>query len=94
MYLKLRDSKRIERTHRKEKVVYMARKMATYIIYYTDKTGYADGFTVYGSKRLFESLKWLHSEEIKATDIEIYKEGKNFDNDQDDVIEVYRQYWK
>ena len=72
----------------------MARKMANYIIYYEDKTGYVDGFSVRGSERLMKSLKWLHSEEIKATSISIYKEGKNFENDQDDVIEVYRQYWK
>ena len=70
------------------------RKMNTYLIYYTDKHGYSDCYEVYGSKALQEALKWLHSDEIKASDISIYKEGKEFENDKDDIIEVYKQYWK
>lgn len=70
------------------------RKKNTYIIYYTDKEGYGDGYEVSGSKALQETLKWLHSDEIKATDISIYKHGKDFENNQDDIIEVYKNYWK
>ena len=69
-------------------------RMATYIIYYTDCEGYQSGYSVLGVKSLRESIKWLHSDEVKATDIAIYKEGKNFDNDHDDVEEVYRAWWK
>ena len=67
---------------------------ATYIIYYTDKTGYADGFEVQGTRKLHAALQWLNSPEIEATRIEIYKRGKNFDNDHDDVVAIYRRYWK
>lgn len=70
------------------------RKKNTYLIYYTDKHDYSYGYEVYGSKALQEALKWLHSDEIKATSITIYKHGKEFENNQDDVIEVYKQYWK
>ena len=70
------------------------RKMNTYLIYYTDKHGYSDGYEVDGSKALQKALKWLHSDEIKATSITIYKHGKDFENDNDDIIEVYKQYWK
>lgn len=63
-----------------------------YIIYYADKNGESEGYEVYGSKELCEALKWLHS--IKATHIEIYKRGKNFASNQDDVLEARRQYWK
>ena len=66
----------------------------TYLIYYTDKNGDSEGYTVYGSKRLFDAIKWLNTPEIKANHIEIYKCGKNFSNDEDDIIEVYKQYWK
>ena len=69
-------------------------KRATYIIYYTDKDGNGDGYEVYGIDQLREAVKWLHSEEIRATDISIYKRGKDFDNNQDDVLEVYKQWWK
>lgn len=37
-------------------------------------------------------MKWLHSDEVNATRINVYKRGKNFDNDHDDVIEYYS--WK
>ena len=69
-------------------------KKQTYLIYYTDKYGESNGYTVYGSKRLFDNIKWLNSQEISATHIEIYKCGKNFENDKDDIIEIYKQYWK
>jgi len=64
-----------------------------YIIYYTDSNGESEGFTVYGSDKLFKTIKWLNNN-IKAQHIEIYKKGKNFDKDKDDVVGVYRQYWK
>ena len=41
-----------------------------------------------------KSLKWLHSKEIEATSITIYKEGKDFENNKDDVEEVYTYLWK
>ena len=71
----------------------MKRKLATYIIYYTDKDG-VQGFETQGSQKLFQDLKWLHSKEIGATEIRIYKRGKNFENDQTDVEEAYMEYWK
>ena len=70
------------------------RKFATYIIYYTDKNGETGGYTVDGTQAFYEALKWLHSDEVKATRIEIYKAGKDFANNQDDVLEVYKRYWK
>lgn len=66
----------------------------TYIIYYTDKDGYSDGYNVFGTTGLRAALKWLHSDEVKATDISIYKEGKNFENNPDDIIECQKYYWK
>lgn len=69
-------------------------KRATYIIYYEDKTGYADGYEVESFGRLKKALKWLHSKEIAATRIEIYKRGNNFSNDKDDVNEVHKSWWK
>lgn len=68
--------------------------MATYLIYYTDKAGESEAWEVYGTKQLREGLKWLHSEEVQATSIEIYKHGPNFENDPDDIIAVQRYYWK
>lgn len=67
---------------------------ATYIIFYTSQDGYSDGYTVIGTTELREAIKWLHSSDVKATDISIYKEGKNFENDPDDIIECYKYYWK
>ena len=72
----------------------MARKLTTYIVYYEDKDGDKGGYEVYGYKDLMKAMKWLHSEEIKAKDITIYKQGKNFENDKDDIIEVYTNLWK
>ena len=68
--------------------------MKTYIVYYTDKWGVGGGYEVYGSKALQEALKWLHSEEVKAERIEIYRKGKNFEEDHFDVEEAYLRYWK
>lgn len=67
---------------------------ATYLIYYEDKNGYRDSYEVYGYEQLREAMKWLHSDEIKATDISIYKHGKDFENNSDDIIEVYKNWWK
>lgn len=72
----------------------MARQKATYLIYYTDKDGDSDGYEVFGTDGLKSAMKWLHSDEVKATDISIYKEGKDFDNNKDDIIEVYKNLWK
>lgn len=72
----------------------MQRVKATYIIYYTDKDDISEGFTAYGSDNLKEAIKWLHSLEVKASRIAIYKRGKDFDNNHDDVIEAWMQYWK
>ncbi len=69
-------------------------KRTTYIIYYTDKGGTSEGFEAYGSEDLKAALKWLHSPEIKANRIEIYKKGKDFDKNHDDVTEAWRQNWK
>lgn len=70
------------------------RILATYIIYYTDKTGEPEGCEAYGYKQLMDMIKWLHSEEIKAIDISIYKHGENFENDHDDIVEAYKRFWK
>ncbi|MBP3265552.1 MAG: hypothetical protein J6L84_01255 [Clostridiales bacterium] len=70
------------------------RTKSVYIIYYVDKEGESEGFEAYGYDDLRSAIKWLHSGEIKATDISIYKRGKDFENNQDDVIEVYRNWWK
>jgi len=64
---------------------------ANYIIYYVANNE-PEGYSVSGYKNLREALKWLHS--IKATDISIYKEGKDFETNQDDVLECYKNYWK
>ena len=72
----------------------MARGLTTYIIYYTDKDGEGEGWEVYGIDELRKAVRWLHSDEIKATDISIYKHGKDFENDQADIIEVHKQWWK
>lgn len=68
--------------------------MTTYIIYYTDKNNNDFAYEIYGYKNLLESVKWLHSEEVKAKKISIYKHGKDFKNNCDDVIEVYKNFWK
>lgn len=72
----------------------MKRKLTTYIIYYTDKNNEPFGYEVYGYNNLLQAIKWLHSDEVKAIDISIYKRGKNFENNSDDVIEVYKNFWK
>lgn len=58
----------------------------TYIIYCTDKDGCPEVYNVFGTTRLKETLKRLHS--MKATDISIYEEGKDFENNPDDIIEL------
>lgn len=60
--------------------------MNNYIIYYKGTDGEAEGFTAYGSQRLKKALKWLHS--IGAQHITVYKEGPNFKNDPDDILET------
>jgi len=70
----------------------MARELRTYIVYYCDSNDEANGWEVYGIKQLRDAMKWLRS--IKATSIEIYKYGPNFENDQDDVIACYKEFWK
>ncbi len=70
------------------------RELTTYFICYTDKTGYDDAFEAYGSKQSCDALKWLHSADVKATYIQIYKHGKDFENNHDDIIPVHQQYWK
>lgn len=67
--------------------------MKTYIIYYTSNNE-PEAYEVYGYKMLKEAVKWLHSEEVNATSISIFKHGKNFEKDQDDVLECYKQWWK
>ena len=57
-----------------------------------DGDGESFGYEVYGVKQLKSALKWLHSDEVNAISIDVYKRGKNFDNDNDDVIEYYS--WK
>ena len=65
-----------------------------YILNYTTKDGFNDSYYVYGKEKLLDALKWLNSDEVKATRIRIYKMGKDFENNKDDIIEVYRNYWK
>ena len=69
-------------------------KRTIYIIYYTDKDGTSEGFEAYGSEDMKAELRWLHSPEIKASRIEIYKRGKDFDQNHDDVTEAWRKSWK
>lgn len=71
-----------------------SRKLTTYILFYRDRDGESDGFEAYGYHDLMQKLKWLRSAEVSAVGIQIYKRGKNFENDQDDILEVYRKYWK
>lgn len=68
------------------------KELTTYIIYYHDSEGNPEGYEVYGIKQLKEAMKWLHKE-VKATSIEVYKRGKDFNNNSDDVVEL-RRYWK
>ena len=49
--------------------------------FYVDKDGNSEGMEAYGIEDFYATLKWLHSDEIKATDISIYKRGKDFEND-------------
>lgn len=72
--------------------IYEGRKVDEFIIYYVDGNGEPEGYEVYGVKQLKSALKWLHSDEVNAISIDVYKRGKNFDNDNDDVIEYYS--WK
>ena len=44
-----------------------------------------------GVKELKNALKWLHSDEIDVVKITVYKRGKDFDNNHDDVTEYY--FW-
>lgn len=67
---------------------------ATYIFYYTDKNGDGNGYEVYGTQGFYDALKFLHSAEVKATRIEIYKKGPNFENDHEDVSRAHTKYWK
>jgi len=69
--------------------IYEGRKVDEFIIYYVDGNGEPEGYEVYGVKQLKNALKWLHSDEVNAVSIDVYKRGKNFDNDSDDVIEYY-----
>jgi hypothetical protein len=71
--------------------IHEGRKVDEFIIYYEDGDGESEGYEVYGVKQLKSALKWLHSDEVNATRISVYKKGKNFDNDSDDVIDYY--YW-
>lgn len=57
--------------------------MAEYIVYYKHM-GESEGFEVDGYKRLQEQLRLLHS--TKASDIGVYRKGRNFEQDHDDVI--------
>ena len=69
-------------------------KLTVYIIYYTDKHNDDEAYEVYGYNNLLSAIKWLHSDKVKARKIHIYKRGKDFENNQDDVIEVHRKFWK
>jgi hypothetical protein len=69
-------------------------RMTTYLVYYTNKDGYSDGYEVFGYKELKLAMKWLHSDEVKATDITIFKEGPDFENNKDDIIECHQRWWK
>ena len=69
-------------------------KLTTYIIYYTDKNNEDYAYEEYGYNNLLSAIKWLHSDEVKARKIHIYKRGKDFESDQDDVIEVHRKFGK
>lgn len=67
------------------------KKKNDYIINYACE-GEQYSYTVTGSKELQNQIKWLHS--IGASEISIYKCGKHFEEDCDDVTEAYKQYWK
>ena len=67
---------------------------ACYIFYYTDKNGDGNGYEVFGTQGFYDALKFLHSAEVKATRIEIYKKGPNFENDHEDVSRAHTKYWK
>lgn len=67
---------------------------AVYIFYYTDKNGDDKSYEAYGTQGFYDALKFLHSAEVKATRIEIYKQGPNFVNDHNDKAEAHKKYWK
>lgn len=67
---------------------------ACYIFYYTDKNGDGSDFEAAGTQGFYDALKYLHSAEVKATSIMIYKKGANYENDHKDMAEAHKKYWK
>lgn len=68
------------------------RKLTTYILYYTDITGYSDSCNAYGSKELLTVISNL-KKESDLQDLAIYKECKDFENNHDDIIETRKNLW-
>lgn len=67
---------------------------ATYIFYYTDKNDFSSTYEACGTHGFYDALKFMHSDAIKATRIEIYKQGPNFASDHNDKAEAHKKYWK
>lgn len=66
--------------------------MKTYIIYYYDADNEPEAYEVLGSKNVVAAVKWVKSIGGKVS--LIYKRGKDFENDHDDVIDVTSSYVK
>lgn len=66
--------------------------MQTYIIYYEDKEGNPQGFEVYGTDRVKKAIRDIKQEGGKINTI--YKRGKNFFDNPDDVVDVTLSYYK
>ena len=63
-----------------------------YIIYCTYSDDSTDSYEVYGIGRLARELRLLSENGVKR--LQVYKRGKNFENDQDDIIPVYKNRWR
>ena len=66
--------------------------MQTYIIYYEDKDGDSQAWEIYGTDRLKRAIKQIKLDGGKVKTI--YKRGKDFFDNQDDVIDVTLSYYK
>lgn len=92
MYIDEHYDELIKNESKKSVKIHEGRKVDTFIIYYEERNGETDGYEVYGVQQLKDALKWLHSDKIDVVKITVYKRGKDFDNNHDDVTEYYS--WK
>lgn len=60
----------------------------SYVIYFETRDGDKDGYEVHGNDELKTAIDWLKNTQ-DAVKISVYKKGKNFENDHNDVSEYY-----